>query len=92
MRAAQPAERVVKNNDVAALNVRCQGIDARHSDAVIFDERVVHRRGWDPEDLNDECAQQRGNNKSHNDDDEDLAQPHERVTPCTGLRAVTIPK
>ena len=89
--ASKPSERVVEDDDVAAVNVGAQRVDTRDSDTVILHQGVAHRRRGDPEDLHDKGAQQRGDQKRDDDNDDDLAQPHPGVAPGSRLSALAIP-
>ena len=55
---AEPAERVVKDDDVSAVNIRAQRVHAGHGDAIVLDQCVTHRGRGDPKDLHDEGAKE----------------------------------
>ena len=55
---AEPAECVVEDDDVSAVNIRAQRVHAGHGDAVVLDQRVAHRGRGNPKNLNDEGAKE----------------------------------
>ena len=72
-RRSEPAECVIENDDISALNIRRQRVNTRDSNPVILNERVVHGRRGNPEHLHDESTQERGDNEGNDDNHENLA-------------------